>query len=206
MRMTSYGPGAPDPEFLRRMSSPENEIPVPVPLTAVLFRSEDLALALLGLQVYSTGLTFDLALRARASAALAWRPLSEVLWGRGADGPTLLLGLELGDGRRITSTRAPFPDPPSPDGVVFHHAGGSGGELAADQSWWLSPLPPDGPLRVVARCDALGIDDTSADVDGGLIRRAAEQVVVLWPWAEVPEPAPPPEPAVPGDSWFAGPE
>jgi hypothetical protein len=205
MHYASSGSGAPDPEFLRRMSPPENEIPVPVPLNTLLFRTGDVALALLGLQVYSTGLTFDIAIRARAAAA-GRRPLGELLWGRSPAGSAFLLGLELADGRRITNTQRPFPAPEDGDGFVFHHAGGSGGDLAADQSWWLSPLPPDGPLRVVVRCEELGITDTSTELDGELIGRAVAQVVELWPWEPAPDQVPPWEqpPDVPGDSWFSG--
>ena len=75
-----------------------------------------------------------------------------------------------------------------------------------EQGWWLSPLPPEGPLRVVVRCAELGIPETSAELDGTAIRRAAAGVVVLWPWERPPEPGadePLPPPDLPPDSWFA---
>ena len=64
----------------------------------------------------------------------------------------------------------------------------------------------DGPVRFVVRSEVLGIGETSVELDGTAIRRAAEDVVVLWPWEppperEAPHPAPP---DVPPDSWFAG--
>ena len=86
--------------------------------------------------------------------------------------------------------------------------GGSGGEASVEQSWWLNPLPPEGPLRIVVRCPELGIDERSIVLDGAAIQAAARAVVVLWPWAPPPESGPfepPAPPDVPGDSWFAGP-
>ena len=187
------------------MRPPENEIPAAVPLNTVLARTRDVALALLDVQVYSTGLSLTLALRARTPPPGTERGLGEILFGPERRRAPLLLGLEFADGRRVTSAGPGFPPPEAEDGVVFHPGSGSGGELAADQSWWLSPLPPPGPLRVVVRCDALGIAETSTVVDGGALAAAAGGVVELWPWEPAPEPAPPEErrPDVPGDSWFA---
>jgi hypothetical protein len=90
---------------------------------------------------------------------------------------------------------------------VFTQGSGSGNELSVDQEWWLSPLPPDGPIAVVVRCARLGLEETRTEFDGSLIRRAAADVVELWPWTP-PEPVraePPPPPDVPAGSWFAGP-
>ena len=59
---------------------------------------------------------------------------------------------------------------------------------------------------MVVRCAALGIEETATVLNGTAIRRAAEDVVVLWPWTP-PDPGPPespPPPDLPPDSWFAG--
>ena len=88
--------------------------------------------------------------------------------------------------------------------MVFHPGGGSGGESSIDQSWWLSPLPPEGPLRLVVRCPELGVPETVVELDGTAIRRAGGSALVLWPWqphADRPEPPPPAD--LPPDSWFA---
>ena len=76
-----------------------------------------------------------------------------------------------------------------------------------DQSWRLSPLPPEGPLRVVCSCAALGIEETTVELDATAMQRAAERVITLWPWAppDFGEQLPPPPPDLPSDSWFAGP-
>jgi hypothetical protein len=208
MWTTSTG-GAPDEEWIRRMSAPDNEIPVAVPLNTVLARTEDVAVALLGLRVHTTGLAFDLAARVRPEAAGRVQ-LDDVLWGhRPGAGQTFLFGVEFADGRRASTAvpggGVPVPGLASGGDVVFSQGGGSGGPTSVDQSWWLAPLPPEGPLRFVVRCEALGIAETSVELDGAVIRRAADRVTELWPWAPTPEEEPPvqPLPDLPPDSWFA---
>jgi hypothetical protein len=188
-----------DDDTLRRESAPQNELPVALPQNVVLTRTDDAVVALLGMQVYSTGVAFDLGVRVRPGS-LSGAELHDVLWRPGT--PPLLVGLELADGTRVDNV-----DEPRPGGdVVFRQGGGSGSENSVDHSWWLSPVPPAGPLTVVVRCPALGLPETSTVLDGTAIREAADRVVTLWPW-EPPRrrgpdlPASPPE--IPEDSWFA---
>ncbi|MGY1770086.1 hypothetical protein [Blastococcus sp. SYSU D00813] len=183
------------------MSAPENEVPVAVPQNLLLARTADLAVALLGLQAYTTGVSFDLAVRARRGApGLGTQTLNDVFWAHRGGAPSFLLGVEFADGSRASS--AGFPDVAGD--VVFHPGGGSGGESSVDQSWWLSPLPPEGPLRLVVRCPELGVPETSVELDGTAIRRAGESALVLWPWQPLGDEPEPPRPAdLPPDSWFA---
>ena len=199
---SAYGNGdRPDEDAVRRMSAPENELPVALPMNRLLARTVDVAIGLVGLQVYSTGVTFELAVRVRPSAAdRIGRSLQELFWHHPpARGGRILLGVEFADGRRVNNLRR------DADGIVFHQGGGSGGETSIDQSWWLSPLPPDGPLRIVVRCDEVGVAETVTEVDGAVLRAAVGDVVELWPW-EPPSafraPPPPPLPDVPPGSWF----
>jgi hypothetical protein len=201
----------PDEEFFRRMSAPENEVPVALPLNTVLARTDDVAIALQRLSVYTTGVSFDLVVRLRPDAArTGGLGLDELFWGprhgRGQHG--FLLGVEFADGRRASNLTG-RPGPVPGDEIVLTPGGGSGGEASVEQSWWLNPLPPEGPLRIVVRCPELGIDERSIVVDGTAIRAAAQAVVVLWPWAPPPESGPydpPAPPDVPDDSWFAQPD
>src|SRR5438270_13918980 len=62
-----HGDG-PDEGFFRRISAPENEIPVALPLNTLLARTGDVAIALVGLQVHTTGLSFGLVVRMRPGA------------------------------------------------------------------------------------------------------------------------------------------
>ena len=192
------GPGE---EFLRRASAPGNEIPVALPQNLLLARTDDVAVALSALHVYTTGLAFQLVARLRPSARTGRRTLDELFWRHGPHADRFLFGVEFADGRRASTLSHG-----SPDGLVFHPGGGSGGQASVEQTWWLHPLPPEGPVRFVVRCDELAIPETSVELDGTAVRRAAGGVVSLWPWEPPPEhgpPEPPEPPDVPADSWFA---
>lgn len=202
MWSTGTGDDGPGDESFRRMAPPENEIPVDVPVNAVLGRSPDAAIALTRMQVYTTGVSFDVLIRVRPGTP-GMAELHDVLWDHGSGGPAVLIGLEFADGRRVDNLERGRPT----DDVVFTLGSGSGNEYSVDQSQWLHPLPPEGPLQVVVRAARLGISETRVQLDGSAIRRAAEDVVELWPWSP-PVPARderglPPD--VPADSWFAGP-
>lgn len=194
---------ADDEDVQRRMNRPENEIPTALPMNRVLVRTPDLAVALLGLRAYTTGVAFELVARARGlEDPDAGNRLSSVFWERRPDTPRFLLGVEFADGRRASNLVRPR----NSDDLLLHSGAGSGGDTSVDQEWWLSPLPPDGPLRVVLRCPEIGIEETVVGLDGTAIRRAGESAVVLWPW-EPPrhqEPAEPTPPDLPAGSWFAG--
>ncbi len=182
------------------MSAPDNEIPVALPANTLLARTDDVAVALVGLQVYTTGLAFHLAVRVRSEAAARYE-LDGLLWGRRRGHGPFLLGVELADGRRASSRGSV-----RHHDLVFQQAGGHGDGTAFDQAWWLSPLPPDGRLRVVVRCDELRIEESDVELDAAAVRRAADGVVELWPWSPPTpyEPRGPEPPDVPPDSWFAG--
>jgi hypothetical protein len=199
-----------DEEQLRRYQAPENEVPAVVPVSRLLARTDSSALTLTGVQVFSTGLGFTVALRCRPEALPAEElDLGGLMWhGRHGSATELLVGVEFADGRRASNLpgRDPFGAPDGPEGLVLNQSSGSGQTLSVEQEWWLSPLPPAGPLRLVVRCDLFGLPETTVELDGAAIRAAAADVVVLWPWVppSAAEPPSPPAPDLPADSWFAG--
>lgn len=199
-----------DEEQLRRFQAPENEVPAVVPVSTVLARTDGSALILTGMQVFSTGVGFTVTLRCRPEALPAGEvDLGGLMWrGRPGPGTELLVGVEFADGRRASNLpgRDPFAAPGGPEALVLTEGSGSGGQLSVEQEWWLSPLPPAGPLRLIVRCDLFGLPETAVELDGAAIRAAAQRLVVLWPWAppfEAETPVPP-TPDLPADSWFAG--
>ena len=199
----AFADGEPDPELVRRMNRPENELPTALPMNRLLSRTPDLAVALLGLQAYTTGVAFELAARARGlEEPGTGNRLGAIFWERRPGTPQFLLGVEFADGRRASS----LPLPGRSGDIVFHPGGGSGGDTSVDQEWWLSPLPPDGPLHVVARCPEIGLEETVVELDGTAIRQAGESAIVLWsyePPREYDQEPPPPPADLPPDSWFA---
>jgi hypothetical protein len=71
-------------------------------------------------------------------------------------------------------------EPPEPAGPLISGIGGGGGGRRWDQQYWVSPLPPDGPMRVSCQWPAGGIPDGQIELDGAAIRRAGEGSQKLW--------------------------
>jgi hypothetical protein len=195
---------------LRRRVQPDNEVPVSVPLDAVVVSKADLVVFVCGLAVYRNGLAFTLEARARTSAAAGGEEeddvLGHVLHRHGRSAHQLLIGVEYADGRRCSTldTGSPFEEGGPEDQPRLRPGGGHAGERSASVAYFLSPLPPSGELRIYCAWPSAGIDETVTIIDAGPILEAADRVRVLWPW----EPArsrsrPAAQPTVPDRGWFA---
>ncbi len=194
-------PAAP-PHRFRHVQPPDNEVPVALGWSVVLGRSDDVAVALIGARVYSTGVRLGIDVRARHGSRDQHRELHSAVTGRHGAGPALLLGVAFADGRTATTVgrRA------GTDGAPTLTPGGSsGGNRSVDASFFLAPLPPAGPLTVVCAWPEWGVAETTTVLDGDEVQAAARRVQVLWP--PEPEvhlaPEPPPLPDLPPGSWFA---
>jgi hypothetical protein len=58
--------------------------------------------------------------------------------------------------------------------------GGGGSDAMWTQEFWISPLPPDGPVRFVCEWPAMSIPETSRSIPGARIRKAAEKARPLF--------------------------
>jgi len=209
----------PSPEQLqqwrRRVSVPENEFPASVGVTALLGQTPDTAVGITQVEAFSTGFEFTLVVRVRQlRPSLARGGLLMLLSPHqhlGTDIPVqdrLLLGIEYPDGRRastLNDIRLQMPGSVTDDDLVLVQHGGSGGERGANQTYWVSPLPPDGPVDIVLAWPGFGLDETRTALDGASIRAAASRSRTLWapqPDTDPPEPPPPPRPTA---GWFAEP-
>jgi hypothetical protein len=216
-----HGPAGepPTPEQLeqwhRRMSPPENEFPAAVGLTALLGRTDDAAVGITKFEAFSTGFQFTLAVRLRrARPELARGGLLMLLDPHhpGIEIPLpkrLLLGLEYSDGRRASTlqdirTGGPLAVPGGQELTLAQH-GGSGGDRSADETFWVSPLPPTGPVTFVLAWPAFDIPESRTVLDSAPIRAAADHSQLLWPPQPAEEPAQPPPPPRPSSGWFAEP-
>jgi hypothetical protein len=187
---------------------PENELPVAAPFSAVLARTDEVAIGLTGAQVFTNGLTFDVAVRLRRARPDDRGYVFDLMdpHGRGSAGEALLLGLEFADGSAVTNVGGSWRDASGTPGPRLVQNGGGGGGLSYDQSFWLAPLPPPGAIDVVCLWSAYDIAETHTRIDGTAIAEAAAAATVLWPLepddAEpgVCEPGPP---DVPKGTWFA---
>jgi len=185
--------------FQRRMGAPENEVPGAIAFRAVVGRSEEFVVAIVGADAYSNGISISVAIRLRH---IDRSELAHELFGhrrRGSSGGELLIGVAYPDGRTATNVSAPFPDPlVDPDGPTLTQGGGGGGGRSFSTDYWLSPLPPPGDLTVVVAWPIHGIDETHTLMPADLIADGLARNMELWPWeppADHDEP-PTPEPPV----------
>lgn len=175
----------PEPAWRHRMNPPVNEIPVPLAWTAVVGRSADVAVAVVGARAYSNGVVLDLSVRLRT------RPddphdlfdtglFSSVFREPGPD--SLLLTVEFADGRRSAGPAGPpTPDDLPADSPLLFQGGGGGSDLIVDTTYFLTPLPPAGPVTVHCAWPAAGIAATRTEFDGSVLADAQRRVETLWP-------------------------
>ena len=121
----------------------------------------------------------------------------------------LLLGIEYADGRRASNLHDMRMMGPAMEGddtrLVFVQQSGSSDESSVDQSYWVAPLPPEGPVTLVMAWPGFGMPESRTVLDGGAIQAAAARSTVLWPpqpAIEHERPLPPPRPS---SGWFAEP-
>jgi hypothetical protein len=163
---------------------PENEFGVPVPAQHVLFRSDELVIALLGIVAFSNGVEMQVVMR-RRHVPDEPDPMHAHMHARRFRGGTLApeifrFGVEYPDGRKATNIGHP-PFGEEPTGPVLMQRGGGGGGRSWSFGYWLWPLPPPGPLRVVVEWPALDVPQTDLELDGAVLAGAAANVDVLWP-------------------------
>jgi hypothetical protein len=156
----------------------------------VVFRTEQAILLVGRFDVYRTGVEFTIEVQLRDVDEDD--ELMDVPWERhrrhrrlapddALPDEFMRFGVVFADGSSWSNVDAVFPsmtEAPSAPFVMSRRGGGGDGNWAMDQ--WLWPLPPDGPLTFIAEWPKFGISETSASVDGGEIRAAAETVEELW--------------------------
>ncbi len=188
---------------MRSRQRPENEVPVSVALDAMLGEAADFIVYLSGVRVFRTVLEFRLTALARHRGA--GRGLSGALFGHGEQEDRLLLGVEYADGR-IGSNLGGFPaglnqelDPTTP---VLMPGGGGGGDRSAETSYYLTPLPPPGPLRIITAWPSRGVAESVTEIPAEPLTDAATRVRVLWNLDPDEQPVQPQPPRVPPGGWF----
>lgn len=192
----------------RRVEPPENELPGAIAFHAVVGRSDELVVAIVRADAYSTGIAISLLIRLRHSNRAE---LAHDLFGhpphRGGSRGGLLVGVAYPDGRTASNvSAAPFPDPQlDADHPTLAQRGGGGGGRSFGIDYWLTPLPPAGDLMVVVAWPALGIEESHTSIPAELIAEGLARSIELWPWEPDTDDGPPtPEPPdLPAGGWFA---
>ena len=96
----------------------------------------------------------------------------------------LRFGVGFADGRKATNLdhRRDLDDGPAPDPPALRLVRWEGHDLLAwEVDVWVWGLPPPGPLAFVCEWPARGIPESRAEVDAGLVLKAAGQALAIWP-------------------------
>jgi len=185
-------PPSPEPRRERRRPWHQRDhvLPASVPGDALVVRTEAAAVWVGALRAYPNGFAFILrAVRREApgGGARQGRPFPDP-WPdpfRSADRNTgLRLGIQYADGRRAATGEGigrSLVAPAGPEDIWMLEGGGSGNELTWQSEFWVSPLPPEGPVTLVGVWPDAGASEQRAELDGTAIRAAAARAVELWP-------------------------
>jgi hypothetical protein len=94
----------------------------------------------------------------------------------------LRIGMQFADGSVVTNI-AGHGRPPAGPGMwsLSGGGGGSGGESRFHHGYWVSPLPPPGPVAVVCEWPAAQIPLQRREIDAQLIVDAAERARAMFP-------------------------
>jgi hypothetical protein len=160
---------------------PEAELPGIVPVDTLHFdRSEQAAVAIIGIAAYASGFEFFLARRIRpGTPGLDEDPTPEMLRRRSREPEEFPISVQFSDGRTAISGR-PRGDS-EPTGPILQLRGGGGTSHSQFFRWWVWPLPPAGLLEFTCQWPLYGIGETRIGIDGQLILDAARRSVRLWP-------------------------
>ena len=181
--------------------APEDVLAGVVPVELVLGRSSSTVVLLTGIRAFPTGLSMSLGVRVRSRGRAVHPQLYQQVFNKPhhrEQGPSwrpgqLTWGFELADGRRASNVDpAPWSEQPTgPDGTpdvtwlpsrpVLIGAGGHAGARVIEGGYWLWPLPPPGPVRVVCQWLERGIEHSAHELDGEAFQRAAQRARPIWP-------------------------
>jgi hypothetical protein len=186
-------PPPPEPIQRRRPAWMRSDAVIPgsVPAEVVLIHTEQVAVAVGSVRAYPNGFEFTVLVRLRREDETRWPGHSDVFErsprGTRGDGSQLRLGVLYADGRRAATTGERWrPRDDEDDGrLVLQQGGGGGSSRGCDWDFWVHPLPPAGPVTLVASWLGQGVAESQAELDGTAIRAAAGRAVTLWP--EEPE-------------------
>jgi hypothetical protein len=196
----------PPPEFMQDQAyrqppwicAPENELPGNTELRVIGVQTDDLVIAVQGVQAYSCGWKFNLFITQREYS----QDLMNVMFGPppGMPGaPTmeerLRFGFQFSDGSKVTSMQMfhgfgedhdPMKEPAGP--VMQFCGGGGGGMRTVEHGLWCWPLPSAGEAQFVLDWKSRGISMIEIPIDTAPILDAAKRSEVLWSDDHLPPP------------------
>jgi hypothetical protein len=161
-----------------------DELPAPVGMRLMLARTEQVAVAVIGIWAFTAGFEFFVGVGMRDEipgqsvasfmAGVDDEPLDEDEFCR--------LGVQFSTGQKAANTelRAAPGGKSGIAGPIMRVQAGGGGLLSREWRYWVSPLPPPGPLAFVCEWPYFGISETRTETDAQPILDAAGQSIVLW--------------------------
>jgi hypothetical protein len=162
---------------------PEDQLPGVVPVEVVLAQSPEVAVLLTGMRAFPDGIAMVLGVRLRRRARGAGTELfDDVFDHRDSDEPPdpawqqgrLRWGFVLDGGAEVDNLGA------TADRMQLHGGGGGGHEQSCDRDFWLSALPPSGPLEVFCAWPRMGLPRMTQSLDVEPIVQAAARSRPLW--------------------------
>ena len=169
MNGQATGPGAP------HRFPPAGSVGGWVPWTVVIAQSPDMYAVLQDFEVFPTGVRFTLRARFRPDTfdPIPATGKPSLLPGT-LGGPTF--AVTFSDGRSGKSE----PGGTADGGVILQYSRGSGGSDEWWMAYWLSPLPPPGPLTWHVAWPEMGTPEDSVVVDARDLIEAANDAQTLW--------------------------
>ncbi len=170
---------------------PDNVLPASVPGDALLIRTDSAAVWAGAVRVYPNGFQMSVRMvrREPPDGSPRYRPVHHfppAPFEAVGTGTGLRLGIEYVDGRRDALGEGlashHFSDDEEERTLRIMDQGGGGDGTTWDAEVWVAPLPPDGPVTLVAVWPGAGATaECRAELDGAAIRAAAARTVTLWP-------------------------
>jgi hypothetical protein len=159
-----------------------------LPIGETIASNDTVALILAVARVYSNGVEFliDRRLRRGGLSRRDWQQMQWQMHDHYAqqDPDRLRYGVVLGDGQQLNLGRPPgmFGEVPEKHSLSLSGGGGGGSEdfYRFDDGVWLWPLPPEGPLEVVAQWPAFGVPESRVVLDSAPLIELAAQARPVW--------------------------
>ncbi|MFF1572629.1 hypothetical protein ACFVWR_07780 [Leifsonia sp. NPDC058292] len=167
----------------------DEELPAVLPVGETIASNDTVALILSAARVFSNGVEFviDRRLRRGGSSVREWRQMQFEMHGHYAesDEERLRYGVVLGDGERLILdvSAGMFGDASDTHRLTPTGGGGGGSEdfYRFEDGMWLWPLPPEGPLEVVAQWPAFGVPESRVVIDSASLLALATHARPVWP-------------------------
>jgi hypothetical protein len=158
---------------------PEDEIGVGVGARMVIASQPRLVIALTDCVAYSTGFAVGIAVRSRDD--IRPQQMGFLMEHATDGGAAIQIGMRFSDGREARTTGlSPGQESQDPTGPIISPLGGGGGGRSWSFSYFVCPLPPEGPITLTCKWPARGLQTAAKELNGTAIRVAGLKSRSVW--------------------------